>query len=44
MGSFNLTLKFCISISGGGGGRGKNLKQTRSMQDIDEPTCQIWCL
>jgi len=22
-------------------GRGKNLKQTRSMQDIDVPTCQI---
>jgi len=28
----------------GGGGLDKNLKQTRSMQEIDELTCQIWCL
>jgi len=38
---FNSTSKFCISISGAKewvGGSGKNLKQNRSMQDINERT------
>jgi len=37
---FDFEILFQIYV--GGGGRGKNLKQTRLMQDADERTCQIW--
>jgi len=41
---YRILLTVKMNLKTGSGELCKNLKQTRSMQDIDARTCQFWCL